>query len=437
MRNIVLITVDSLRADHLGCYGYEKNTSPFIDKLAENAMVFRSAYSNGSGTVASFPTILSSDFLSTYKDKKFLSKKRTLIQEVLKENGYVTAGFHSNPYLSKFYGYDRGFDFFYDSFEDDGNHSLIKSIKKNKKLYKFIKRISDMLPNSLIRKAVNYLKKSDEPYVGAKEINGRVIRWLKKNKHQPFFLWIHYMDVHEPYMPSQESIAQLGRKEISNKRIKRLNEYLIKNRDLNDKDLDELITLYDAEILQLDGVIQEFYLGFRELALLENSSIIITSDHGDEFKEHGGLSHIEKLYDEVLHIPLILLSPGMPPSISDKLVSLIDLSPTILGYLGLPERKEFRGGDISKGTNDYVISENTDASKISVRTKGYKLILNRTDKKYEFYDLSEDPGEQENMIDIPEDKEVIEKLKAIIEEHLLIGEKQRIKSIMQNEFKRH
>jgi len=422
MPSIILITIDALRADHLGCYGYGRNTSPFLDSLANKGTLFTNSFSNGSGTVASFPTLLSSDYLSTHQDRKYLSQNRLMIQELLKNNNFSTAAIHSNPYLSKYYGYERGFDFFYDSMENNSDCFLFKKFKEKKMIFKNLQKFLDKLPNSLARKIVSLFKNSKQPYVDATEINNMVIRWLTKNKDNNFFFWLHYMDVHEPYMPNSEVLSKFN-EHIGPKKIDKLNDSLVKNKKIDGSDLQNMIDLYDAQISYLDNKISNLFGHLDRLNLVENSLIIITSDHGDEFKEHGGFSHLGKLYDEIIRVPLIILGRGFDKLRNETLVSLLDVSPSIVHWLGMGHIKEFKGRSFLKKNNEKpIICENTDTSRVCVRNKKYKLIYNVGSCNYEFYDLKNDPSEKINLYEVNENLKEVKNFKKLIANHLKIGE---------------
>ncbi len=171
MKNVILLTIDTLRRDALGCYSGNSLT-PFMDSIQTQCIRFDHACSAGPYTQASFPAILTSSHYFDYGLRKNLSTENTLISEVLRKAGIATAGFHSNPYLSEYCGWNRGWDLFYDSMEEDVDPIV--------------------------------------PFISADKINKKVISWLSSHvtgsEYQPFFLWLHYMDVHEPYVPEQKYI---------------------------------------------------------------------------------------------------------------------------------------------------------------------------------------------------------------------------------------
>ena len=178
MKNVILFTIDTLRRDVFGCYGNKEGLTPFFNSISNHLMVFDRMYSVGPYTQAAFPGILTSGYYMdfTKNPQPVLSPKRRLISEVLKKNGIYSAGFHSNPYMSDFFGWKRGWNTFYDG--------LLGKVD------------------------VKY------PYMRAHVINEKVKSWmgeyLGEGEYDPFFLWMHYMDVHEPYVPDQEYLAKVA-----------------------------------------------------------------------------------------------------------------------------------------------------------------------------------------------------------------------------------
>lgn len=312
MKNVILLTIDTLRKDVVGIYNKENNLTPFIDSLVNHALIFTRFHSSGPYTQASFPGILTSSYYLEYGRDKKLSPRRLLISEALQKSGITTAAFHSNPYLSDFFGWNRGWDIFYDSMQDE---------------------VSDMIP-----------------YVRGDQVNRKVKLWLEQHvqsdNKKPFFLWTHYMDVHEPYIPKKQYL-QLVDPSIS------LNEQemfdLFKNtllkRDISDSKAVHLLrNLYRAGVRETDEYVKEFFDTLKQYNVLENSIIIISTDHGDEFNEHQGLSHDGKMYSELVDSPFIIIDyQREKKEVCHNLVSNIDISPTILYLFGLSPEKKFEG----------------------------------------------------------------------------------------------
>lgn len=391
MKNVVLFTIDALRRDVLGCYGNEDGLTPFLDSIQDECVRFDKAHTVAPYTQASFPGILTSSYIFDYPKSQQLSSKRTLISEALQKEGITTAGFHSNPYLSGFFGWNRGWDHFYDSMQDD---------------------VSPLCP-----------------YIDGKTINKKVDAWLEKNagNEKPFFMWTHYMDVHEPYVPDQEYIDRVDPSiKMSKQEMFDLFKDVLLKRDVSDPEKVELFKkLYDAHVCQVDDYAKNFFEILKKNNVLEDTTIIITTDHGDEFGDHGSLSHDGKFYSELVHAPLLVYNyEGAKGQVEDTLVSGLDLSPTVVDLFGLDPVENFQGqsflplGDYenngcygeSVGKLSHKIKE-TDRPAYFFTDGDFKVIYRVEDESWELYDLEADPKEKENIIDSsPKAAEMKEKL---------------------------
>lgn len=397
MLNIILITVDALRADHLSYFGYPKLTTPNIDNLCEKSVLFIQAISQNSHTPQSFPSIFASVYPLTIGTEPLqgsgirLPTGLSTVTEKLHKTGYITAAFHSNPYLSRAFNYHKGFEIF----DDD--------------LYFGSSKLS-----LLIKRAFTRLK--PHPYLSANEINRKALSFVEevKDKSVFFFLWLHYMDIHGPYQPS--SLYTDLSKHLSYRDMKRLWQKATNYPEMvTEEEKEMLIDLYDGEIKYLDSQIKHFMLALKDLGVLENTLLIITSDHGEEFGEHGKFNHPRDLYDELIHVPLIFYSPSILPKAKEisQVVGLIDLAPTILELIGIKEdSSSFQGRSIVpliiEGTQErrIIISEASgenkqrDIVKFAARSNNFKYIVTMKGqnlKKEELYDLTNDPKETLNL----------------------------------------
>ena len=190
--NIVFITIDCLRQDHVGCYGYKtRNTTPFIDSLAKNSFKFNKAYANASFTVSSFIPILFSKMPLDFTDCVPIPEGWVGAQRAVQKEGYTTAGFSSNVFLSKFYGYDNGFDYFNDFFVHNQRTSfiqkLLKKIRKKMISYSFIRKsfLYQFFREMLLKK--RRLKKAKLPYAEHHKVTNDLFKWISANKNKPFF----------------------------------------------------------------------------------------------------------------------------------------------------------------------------------------------------------------------------------------------------------
>lgn len=392
MKNVILLTIDTLRRDVIGCYGGKGGLTPFIDSIQDRCIRFNNALSTGPYTQAAFPGILTSSYYLEYGPKipRNLPKERVLISEVLNKHGILTAGFHSNAYLCSFFGWNRGWDTYYDSMD---------------------------------------VEVTDEvPYIKASVLNAKVAAWLSKQKgDKPFLLWLHYMDVHEPYVPERKYVDAVDPSiDLTDDKMFALFKDVVLKRDVSDKKTVELLKkLYLAHLREIDEATKEFFGILEKMGLLEDSVIIITADHGDEFGEHGGLSHDGKMYSELLNVPLIIFDPSLTKGqVSETLVSNIDVPPTIAHLFGLEPVKTFAGHSLLP-IEDYPVKgiygeakekrgahEKEDAKALYYyREDNLKIIYHEENDFWEVYDLKEDPGELKNIVDTsPKTEELKKKL---------------------------
>lgn len=308
--NIILLSADALRADHLSCYGYYRETSPNIDNLYSESLAFSNAYSASSHTREAIPSLLTGEYSDSATDDSYKVTTQTIASR-LSEIGYRTGGFHSNPYASRAFGFNRGFDKFYDDLYLGQNRFL-----------------------ALAQRAFDLLL--DRHYARAKKINELSLSWLDSLKSdEPFFLWNHYMDTHGPYEPPDEyDVFKNGTSEIRSS-PKNLYKTAVNNPDsIGADERTHLINSYDGEIRYLDHQIGVFLEALDARDLLEESHVIFTSDHGEGFGEQGYYGHPRLLHDEFLHVPLIIHWPSGDHSVSSSNVSTIDIAPTIAAAIG-------------------------------------------------------------------------------------------------------
>jgi arylsulfatase A-like enzyme len=304
-QGIILISLDTLRADHLGAYGYHRNTSPSIDALAKESVVFERAVVQSPWTLPSHMSIMTSLYPSfhglTDKDTFLsLSDEYVTLAELLKKGGYKTAAFTDGGFVSAKFGFDRGFDTYYD--QGGGIKAILPKAKK----------------------------------------------WLDLLKSEPFFLFIHCYDIHSPYNPPPPYNTMFHDFPYTGKVIpsNRMLTSLLNNRlDINIDDVNHIIAFYDGGIRYTDTMIGEFLSYLNDRGLYDNSLIILTSDHGEEFYEHGSILHWQLYFKPDLHVPLIMHVPEFSTREIrvEKLVRSIDLLPTILDIAGLPNHRQAQG----------------------------------------------------------------------------------------------
>ena len=434
--NLILLTIDCLRADHLSCLGYSKQTTPNLDNLASVGALFTQAISVGSSTPPSFKAMFTSTYPLMHNDQLYITNTTTTLAQVLKEHGYHTAAFHSNPWISSFFGYDKGFD----TFSDDvmQKRRFDSRLNKPKALVKRITGETGRLYELLSKIYTAFLMTR---YSKAEMLNKKAISWLRGNTNN-FFLWIHYMDVHEPYLPPSRLPSAL-----KSYRALKLHRKAESSPDsLSPQEVNKLIALYDTNLSYIDNEISSLLRTLRQSNPLDDTFVIITADHGQQLLERGRHGHGNYLYDELVHVPLIIAGPGVKAQVISQQISLLDLAPTILDLLKIENPKAFLGnsllplmkGNRPKAANSQAISKTDSIYRLSIASAGIKPQLDanhrrtslRTGKwKYiynegrqdELYDLEDDPKETKNIIDVK--PEIATELRARIMAHIEFEEK--------------
>jgi len=424
--NIVLILIDALRADHLSCYGYPRVTSPNIDSIASEGVIFTNAFSNSCWTKPATATIFSSIYLSShnvYKLSSGLSDKMIILPEVLKKKGFSTAIISSNFFVAPSYGFDQGVDFFYAI-----QPSVIQHLSLGIIMNDLSKKIGIINPIYLLIHMEYFLLKGTLSYPSANRLNKVLFDWIDSVNGKSFFAYLHYNDVHDPYFPPapyDEMFLTSLQSEIHSSlkpSLKNTQPALAISRMPDSFSLDEkqnyLISQYDGGIRYTDSCIGELIDELRKRKILDQTLIIITSDHGEEFFEHGGWGHSKiKLYDTNIHIPLIMRYPKkIPPgTVITELVQQVDLMPTILDMseTDLNAYKQMQGYSLKQLINQgderfnsrFVISESYRNRKENfiraIRNHKNKLILSDIRGKVELslFDLVLDPEEKVNIAD--------------------------------------
>ncbi|MGD2246239.1 MAG: sulfatase [Candidatus Aminicenantes bacterium] len=372
--NIIIIAVDTLRADHLGCYGYPRNTSPNIDEFARNAIQFKNCYTPVPRTGPAFASMLSSLPPHKHGAKNNglpIFDNIQILPQVLKKNGYYSGAFVAIWTLKKkLCGLDKGFDDYTEVF--------------NRKMY------------------LGLLS----PEGKAPKVNEAAFEWLEQNSNKKFFLWVHYNEPHMPYRYHRKFnrgykivYPSFYAKESNFRKIKR----------------------YDTEVGYVDFYIGELIKKIKQMNLYEDSLIIFLADHGEGFGEHNYYGHGVLLYNSTLHVPLIVKLPGNKnePRIIEKKVSLMDVAPTILSLVDYPIPAQMEGENLFEPrTKERVFYFETykgaaqlDKNKMyQIKETPLKYGLLKDDIKlilkneYEAYDLTKDKFEQNDIFKNPDEK---------------------------------
>jgi len=365
--NILLISLDALRADHLSSQGYHRRTTPFLDTLAAQGTRFSHATVNTHGTPPSHTTMFSSLYQETHRvgmealshdDKApLIPTEIELLPEILQHDGWTTVGVTGGAWMSAAYGFSRGFDHFSDQTEDASEGAAL---------------LAETITTELA--------------------SGR-----------PVFAFFHTYEIHSPYQPP-EAYADLFGEFTSSIRptwpsLRRFNQQPKKR--LDQADLDFLVSQYDGEIRYVDDCIRELFTRLTEIGFLDNAVVLITADHGEEFLDHGGLLHRSTLYEELVRVPLILWGTSVPAGVVDPaLASTVDIAPTLLAAAGIEPPKAMEGRNVlaadSTPWGDQRVFAQYGTRNYSIRTPRYKLIRG-PGGKLELFDLERDPQERRNL----------------------------------------
>ena len=324
--NIVLITVDTLRADHLPGYGYPHIKTPAIDSLAASGVLFEKAFSTTSWTLPAFATLMTGRTpraAGVQEVGDTLSKDTVTLAEAIQKSGRATVGISSNPFLSAPYGFDRGFDRFVNVFDRDARKGLA-GVFFFDHIYRLRKSLED-----------------------AQNVNRCTLRQISDIPGKPFFLWVHYMDPHKPYggpwrldLPDYDK-GYSGSISFVYGWAKPVNE---RRAPLSEADLRHVRALYDADIVRFDRFLQKLLDRLDSSGMLENTIIALVSDHGEEFLEHGDFEHGKNLHATQTHVPLIIAGAGIQKSIRrTERVSILDLPRTICNLAGIVVPDSFDG----------------------------------------------------------------------------------------------
>lgn len=426
---ILLISVDCLRADLLEKKGRD-NRYPKIEELAEEGVSYNNCFTHYPATGGMVPGLFYSRYPWESGPQNQWLQEEPSLQSKLKEFGFECASIHTNPFLTRFYNWEKGFDYFFDDIDFQPNENSLLS-KLGSKLWR-------------AKRWIRYKGTS----ASTSEINEVAKNWVEKNKDRKMFLHLHYMDLHEPYFPQKNSYNQITSEKLSLKeKVKSLflQRELIRNKmgiqGLDERDREFIFNLYRACLRDVDREISSFLEFLRREELLDNTLVVLTSDHGQGFGEHGFFGHME-LYDEVLNIPLIFWSKDKRIKLNHKPTNqcrLVDVAPTILDILDNPVPSSFNGKSLAENkSNRKVLASfmgkglNKEVKKNwCLRLPSHKLILtfnkNMELERREFYDLESDPREEINKPNNPVRESIEEEL---IKTAKRIEEKTRIKRLV-------
>lgn len=365
--NVLLISIDALRADHLGAWGYGRDTSVFLDELASQGTRYPLAFVNTHGTPPSHTTMLTSLYQETHRvgiadetdqppDLSLPAEAETL-QDILGRNGWTTVAVTGGGYMGDEFGFSRGFDVFEDQPRtvEQGTETLVRVLRQ---------RLSEQ---------------------------------------QPVFAVFHTYEVHSPYESPDSYNGLFGPDTCSIEPVAEAMVPIQSNADdqLSAEDFECLASLYDRGIRHTDDVMRLLFQDLTDMGFLDNVLVIITADHGEEFGDHGGLLHRGSLFEELIHVPLIVWGTHVPAGTVDPaLVSTVDIAPTILAWAGLDTPPIMEGRDLLRppaGDRPERVFSQYGTQIYSLRTPRWKLIVGGKWAHPVLFELEHDKGENHNV----------------------------------------
>lgn len=399
-KNIVLVTIDTLRADHLGCYGYARATSPSIDALAADGILFKNALAQWPKTTPSFASMLTGLYPHSNGIERacglIVDSRFTLLAERLRDAGYRTIGVVTNPNLGREFGFDQGFESYFEVFKGD---------KAPKEAH---------LPG---------------PSSNSRRVSELALWELSKiDRAEPVFLWVHYTDPHAPYSPpdvyKQRFVGDKWFDEVSvapflspehdrdYNAIGGINSHV---RIGDEQRIGYYVAQYDAAIFTVDEQINQLLKRMRDDGWLDDAMVALTADHGEGLGDHGlFFEHGPLPYNDCAHVPFVLHLPGLSArQVIEEPVAMLDLVPTMLDWLGFEPDPALEGrsllpllrGEDVQSQPVFMGSGYSKNYQRTVRMGKWKLIHvpdpadreNMTGSEFELYDIDADPGELRNL----------------------------------------
>ncbi len=378
--NVLLIVVDTLRADRLGCMGNTLGMTPNMDAVAAEGVLFENAFSHAPWTLPSIASLFTSTYPAQHgaggripRQLSRLREEARTVGQCFQNSGARTVCVANVDFLTETYGMTKGFD----------SIDFVKSTG-----------------NRLTRRA--------------EETTDAALKWLKDLKSGPFFLMVHYFDPHLAYEPPAEfrrafALEQDRESEkVPFSNVLEIVAYRQGKFELSDERINRLEALYNGEVAYTDQEIGRLLAGLEQEGLSRSTVVVVTSDHGEEFNDHGSFEHGHTHYDELLHVPLIIRKPGLLPAGKEvgPVVRHIDLAPTLCRLANIEPGDWFEGRDLSPFWNSGAKAEDLPVfcqghfwgpPRYSRRANGYKIIVHEQDKSLEVYDLTSDPAEKNDL----------------------------------------
>jgi arylsulfatase A-like enzyme len=380
--NIVLITVESVRSDHVGCFGYERDTMPSLCALAAEGARFDNAYSVTSWTLPAHASLFTGLYPAVHQvvgSRGRLDDSYTTLAEVLTAAGYQTAGFVSGPFLQPQHNLNQGFEIYDASPSNPEGNRAAHADVTNPGMEALIDRFLT---------------------------DGRDVA-------RPLFLFAYLWDPHYDYIPPSPFDSVFTPPDAVPIVVTGYETSDVVHPGISAGELAYVISQYDGELSCTDALLGRLWRRLRDLGLWDDTYVIVTADHGEEFFEHGNKGHRNNLYEESVHVPLVVKSPGAAAPLEDgRPVSLVDLFPTVLDFAGVDPPAELHGRSLARApdpdrtlffelmTEWAVRNERTGELELetdlwlAARAADHKLVMGRNDNRVELFDLASDPGEQ-------------------------------------------
>ena len=428
--NVLLIVLDTVRAKSLSLYGYGRETTPRLARLARSGVKFDQARSSAPWTLPSHATMFTGRWpseLFKYHEQRLDSSVPTLAG-FLGKNGYSTAGFVANTfYCNSGFGLSNGFDHYEDFYEDFdiSPGEVLRNSELGRRLFSLVGE--EMSPRSDGRK-------------DADQINSDFLAWLSTREGRPFFVFLNYLDAHAPYLVPAKGDRHFGLRPTTPEDFELLHAWQKKEYVTDDRRETQLaIDNYDDCIAYLDATIGRLFDELDRQGVLENTLVIVTADHGEELGEHKLVGHGRSLYSDELHVPLLIVKPGRVPSgrVVAEPVSLRDLPATVADLLGLDQHSPFPGRslaplwtqepkspcrELSVVRSEAAIRKKTSKNgsrppalrgpMVSIVAEGMSYIRNSDDKE-ELYKLAEDPEQLNDLAGDEASRSTLERLRAL------------------------
>jgi arylsulfatase A-like enzyme len=445
--NVVLVTVDSLRADAVSPYDAERR-SPVIDGLADGGTVFDRAFATGNWTPFSFPAILASEPVFARSGDIGVDESTTLA-EVLSDAGVATGGFNAaNGFLTDHWGYPDGFDEFEPFVTSVGSSVYSRYLAAHPTVEAWIQ-----LATSPIRRLGSKLRgeSDDRPFLDASrmfDVEDAATEFVD-DTDEPFFLWVHYMDTHTPYVPAPRYIREVSDGIVGTHQMLHAHARTSLGLEVGERTLRELRTLYQATVRQVDASVGRLLDSLDDAGVRDETAVLLAGDHGEEFQEHGHLAHYPKLYDELIHVPFVADVPGLDGGRVDGRVGLDAVPPTVADLLGVDAPDDWHGESLLPALRgDGAPSEADEGSAadpvvsvtvrgedvtqqpiprslsdgdlfVSARDDDWTYIENVDAGERELYHRPSDPTQQENLAVDPDEEAqaVIDRLAPVVDAH--------------------